>query len=347
MNDKEDMAVAATTLVRHDLELLAAEFDRCARTYKPLFHERFNAWSERGDELLTEKQWLTFTLSNPEPISLLGFGWWCWNGPWAISEDEELMGRFTGYREGLDEFLDLSNTASALIAEFAPEVIQGEGGYESWLHLTHRTALLYPSMLLEVEQTVWNRGEDDNSTWEAMVADWHLRNGIAIPRHPVVHRLKYNVFASSSALLRTILNPESIRTWEDQIEGFPANVVWHLDGEVSAGFSSTEIPPSDASLPSPNLWRRRGDIYEVRFESGPDTEPIPVDARHLGGDHINRLIEHAGKAFRHPASTVRTARSPQRCLRLLWTSRQAMRSGRRINSGLREVSPLTTRRWRV
>jgi hypothetical protein len=49
------------------------------------------------------------------------------------------------------------------------------------------------------------------------------------------------------------------------------------------------------ALLAPNLWRRKGDIYEVRFESGADTETIPVDARHLGGDHINRLIEQAGK----------------------------------------------------
>jgi hypothetical protein len=139
------MTLAMGKSVRHDLELLAAEFDRCARTYKPLFHERFAAWSERGQEPLTDKQWLTFTLRNPEPISLRGSGWWCWHGPWPITSDEELIGRFTGHREGLDEFLDLSNTASTLIREFAPEEIQGEGGYDDWLHLMHRTALLYPS----------------------------------------------------------------------------------------------------------------------------------------------------------------------------------------------------------
>jgi hypothetical protein len=209
----------------------AAPADRCARTYKPLFHERLAAWSERGQELLTDKQWLTFTLWNPEPISLRGFGWWRWDGPWPITNDEELMGRFTGHREGLDEFLDLSNTASTLIREFASEEIQGEGRYDDWLHLMHRTALLYPSMLLEVEQAIWTQEEDDNRTWEAQVADWQLVDGVALPRHPVVHRLKYNVFSSSCALLRMILNPESIRTWEDPVEGFPANVVWDLPGE--------------------------------------------------------------------------------------------------------------------
>lgn len=288
------MLLTTTKLVRHDLERLEMEFDRCARTYPPLFHERVSAWSENGYELLTESQWRTFTLINPEPMPLLRFGWWCWNGPWTISEDEELMGRFTGYREGLDEFLDLSNTTSTLIAEFVPEVIQGVGGYDSWLHLIHRMALLYPSMLLEVEQDFWNLGANDTRTWEARTADWHVVDGVGIPRHPVVHRLKFNVFTSSSALLRMILNPESVRTWEDPVEGFPVNIVWDHDAEVQEDLSSTEKLTSEASPPAPNLWRRKGDIYEVWFESGPGMEPIPV-ARHLGCDHINRLIEHAGK----------------------------------------------------
>lgn len=289
------MTLAVNTSVRYDLERLAAEFDRCARTYKPLFHERLSAWSERGHELLTEKQWLAFMLSNPEPTPLLRFGWWCWNGPWAISEDEELMGRFTGYGEGLDEFLNLSNTASTLIAEFAPEVIQGRGGYDCWLHLMHRTALLYPSILLEVEQDFWNRAADDTRAWGAIAADWHVLDGVEIPKHPLVNRFRSNVFTSSSALLRMILHPESIRTWEDPVEGFPANVVWDHDDKVGEGVSSTETPLSSDSAHVPNLWRKKGDYYEVRFESGPNVDPVPIEARYLGCDHIIRLIEHAGK----------------------------------------------------
>jgi hypothetical protein len=162
-------------------------------------------------------------------------------------------------------------------------------------------------MLLEVEQTIWNQEEDDNRTWEAKVADWEVVDGLAVPRHPVVHRLKYIVFSSSSALLRMILNPESIRTWEDPVEGFPANVVWDLPGEAQKELSSTEITSSGDSHPAPNQWVRKGDIYEVRFESGPGTETVPVEARYLGCDHINRLIEHAGKGV-HVFSFLNSSR---------------------------------------
>jgi len=239
------MDLASTTSVRHDLELLATEFDRCAKTYPPLFHERFSAWSHQGDELLTEEQWRTFTLLHPEPSPHLLHGWWGWNGPWAISEDEELMGRFTGSIDGLDEFLELSNTASTLISEIVPAEIQGAGGYDGWLHLLHRTALLYPSMLLGVETSLWDREPGEIRSWEAIVSDWQETGGVLLPKHPVVHRLKHPVFTSSTAFLRSILRPERTRTWQEGIEGFPANVVWDLDAEEQVEFSSTVSTTSD------------------------------------------------------------------------------------------------------
>jgi hypothetical protein len=157
----------------------------------------------------------------------------------------------------------------------------------------HRTALLYPSMLLEVDQTLWNRGVDDNRTWEALAVDWYVVEGVAIPMHPVVHRLKYNVFASSSTLLRTILHPDSIRTWEDPVEGFPANVVWDLDAEVQGDLSSTETakPVTTAA----NMWRKRDGVYEVRFFATSDEAPRLIPADYLACDHLTRLIEQEGR----------------------------------------------------
>jgi len=283
--------MAVTTSAIHDLELLQAEYDRCARTHPPLFHERVVAWSDRGHELLTAEQWQAFSVLHPEPPPHVRSGWWRWDGPWAISEDEELMGRFTGSPDGLWEFLDLSNTAATLLSEVAPADVAGAGGYDAWLHLLHRTALLYPSMLLEVGTTTWGVGPEQDQAGVPLLYGWRSTGSVRLPTHLLVHRLKYNVFTSSAALLRAILRPERTRTWQDGIEGFPANIVRDGAPGTCERISSTEGMAFPSS--GPNLWWRKGGFFEVRFWAG--TGPVLIPSRHLGCDHLTRLIESEGR----------------------------------------------------
>ena len=154
--------------VRHDLEVLAEEFQRCSLTYPPLYHERFMAWQDGGHEKLTDEQWALFTVANPEPPDEAGMDWWCWNGPWPVSDVEEMMGRFVGHEDGLQEFLTLADNACTLVKELDEKEARGSGGYDGWLYLLHSMALLFPSLMLESEVSTWGDEDIDGKTTDQL-----------------------------------------------------------------------------------------------------------------------------------------------------------------------------------
>lgn len=281
-------------LIRQQLEVLADEFLRCSKTYRPLYHERFLAWKDGQHEKLTDEQWELFCEANPEPSDRDGVEWWCWNGPWEISEDEEMMGRFVGDEEGLDEFIVLAESACALAQDLDDNQPLGSGGYDGWLYLLHKTALLFPSLLLESEVLTWGEAHPAGMECGELWNQWHEINGIHIPKYPSVYRLTHNVFSSSAAMIRAILNPRMVMTWGDSIWGFPANVVWDSEDNQLKALSNCEAEEPKAN--TPNLWRKRGEVIEVRFNSRPETEPTLFKADYVGCEHITLLIERAGSA---------------------------------------------------
>lgn len=298
--------------LQRDFELLHDELRRCSLTYPPLFHERFTAWNVDDRVRLSDDQWQRFTGQYSAPPDDALSKWWCWNGPWPITNDEDVMGRFFGSSDGFSEFLTLANACGTLLLEADPDQIEGSGGYDTWLYHLHHTALLYPSMLLEVEESIWDQALDDTRRFEDIVGDWDESEDIRIPKHPVVHSLKHPVFTSSMTLIRALLDRDSVRTWEDPIDELPQISIKYQE-EIP--MISAEAPPSENI---DNEWVLRGGAYEVRFGSGRNQGIVLVDSKHVGCKHIVRLIENEGRgvhvmqfdigqkksARRNPASTI-------------------------------------------
>lgn len=277
---------------RRTLKAIGREFDRCARAYPALYHQRMLPWSEKGHVGITLPQWDAFRRAASDQLDAQE--WWQWNEPsWQsgyvrvrFGEDgglEELgkvdeplashdPGLWFGDGEGLDEFVNLSESVAMVLSQdtldFDPFDFNLEvGGWVDWLNRLHDWAFKHQMPLLRSDMTLWGVEDHDPEDFYELAEQWDsLDGGTSIPRHPVVWRLIDNVFTSSATAIRALLWPNAVITTNEPWPLSPSASLFHHaisgDGENTSHKSRSVPVSSNAVLYEGLHWRVRYELDE-------------------------------------------------------------------------------------
>jgi hypothetical protein len=99
---------------RRNLKAIGREFDRCASAYPALYHQRMLPWSESGRIGISLSQWDAFRVAASERLDVEV--WSQWDEP---SSDDDHLGLWLGDGEGLDEFVNLSESVAMVLSQEA------------------------------------------------------------------------------------------------------------------------------------------------------------------------------------------------------------------------------------
>jgi hypothetical protein len=187
--------------LKRSLETLIEEFRHLSLKYGPIRHELFRAFDE---ERTTEESWIAFAESGVDSGKLLD-EWEEWTGP----EDGSFYSRFSGDGGGMEDFTALAESAFLSLCEFDPTAKKSYG-FHGWMLLLHDMAFKYPTTFLRSEMSVWGLGElPDTDGFEEYTSQWvEIEGQTPFPKHPLCWRLTHNVFISSIATLRILIEPE-------------------------------------------------------------------------------------------------------------------------------------------
>src|SRR5690606_4079031 len=94
--------LSLSTPARRNLKAIGREFERCARAYPALYHQRMLPWSETGRSGIALPQWDAFRGAASDRLE--AEDWSQWDEP---SLDDDHLGLWLGDGEGLDEFANL------------------------------------------------------------------------------------------------------------------------------------------------------------------------------------------------------------------------------------------------
>ena len=259
--------LSLTKPARRTLKALGREFERCARTYPALYHQRMLPWSEKGRVGITLPQWGAFRVAAPDRLD--AEVWSQWDEP---SLDGDHLGLWLGDGEGLDEFVNLSESVAMVLSHEALDFDPLDFNLEvndcsDWLDRLHDWAFKHQMPLLRSDMTLWGAEDHDSEDFYELAEQWDsLDGGTSIPRHPVVWRLIDNVFTSSATAIRALLWPDAVIT---------TNKPWP-PSRVSVIFTS--------AIEEPHRDTTEGGIHERTPMSG-DGENIP------GGSLLHQLID--------------------------------------------------------
>lgn len=211
---ESDYMFTLTESGRANLNAILEEFLRANRHYGPLYHLRLIPWSEDGEVSVSESQWEAFI--NSHTASPDDEDWWEWDGPHTAKPGFSYLslGMWTGDPDGLQEFTDLANAlVNVLSRENFSATDAPEHDFRSvscWLSTVHYWAFKYQLPLLRSDMTLWG-AEDSQSDQFFELAEMQVEcNGISYPLHPLCFSLVDNVFTSSAAAIRAILQPATV-----------------------------------------------------------------------------------------------------------------------------------------
>ncbi len=249
---------------RRNLKAIGREFDRCAHAYPALYHQRMLPWSEKGRVGISLSQWDAFRIAASDQLD--AEVWSQWDEP---TLEDDYLGLWLGNGEGLDEFVNLSESVAMVLShealDFDPLDFNLEVAHGSdWLVRLHDWAFKHQMPLLRSDMTLWGAEDHDSEDFYELAEQWETLDGETnIPLHPVVWRLIDNVFTSSATAIRALLWPDAVIATNEPWPLSPsASLFRHAifgDGENTSRKSSS-VPVS------PNAFIYDGLHWRVRYE---------------------------------------------------------------------------------
>jgi len=201
---------------RTNLKAIGREFDRCSRAYPALYHQRMLPWSEKGRVRITLSQWDAFRVAASGQLE--AEEWSQWDEP---SFDDDHLGLWLGDGEGLDEFVNLSESVAMVLShealDFDPLDFNLEvNEWSDWIDRLHSWAFKHQMPLLRSDMMLLGTEDHDPEDFYELAEQWEtLDGGTSIPRHPVVWRLIDNVFTSAATAIRALLWPDAVITTDE------------------------------------------------------------------------------------------------------------------------------------
>ena len=109
----------------------------------------------------------------------------------------------------MEEFTTLAESAFLTLCEFDSTAKKSDG-FHGWMALLHDMAFKFPTSLLCSEMSFWGLDEfPDMDNLDDFGYQWVESEGqTPYPKHPLCWRLIHNVFVSSIAALRILIEPE-------------------------------------------------------------------------------------------------------------------------------------------
>ncbi len=227
---------------RHNLEAILAEFERAARRYGPLNHERFQNESGFGNDLVTESGWMAFAVYAVRPLltdeeDLLH----CFRTPgWPDSS----LGHYFGDHAGhpifsllTEDLLTVLNREdfSAIPDKVIPFDFSSVNG---WIGTLHSWAFRIQMPLLSSQMKIWGLEDADRAVGSPLVMEWvSCGGGLRYPKHPYCFTLDYDLFTSSMTAIRALLEPEFVI---GQNEPWPLRNSYRQLHQTAEGFDGDE-----------------------------------------------------------------------------------------------------------
>lgn len=203
--------------LKRSLENLIEEFRYLSLRYGSIRHEMFRTYDK---ERIAKESWIAFAEASGDSGKLVD-EWEEWTGP----DDGTFYGRFFGDGSGMDEFAALAESAFLTLCEFDPTASRSNG-FHGWMNLLHDIGFKYPTSLLCSDMFVWGLDEDpDLDDFDEYTSRWlESESHTPYPKHPLCWRLTHNVFVSSIAALRIIIEPEMVLLVGHSLDDLPLPV---------------------------------------------------------------------------------------------------------------------------
>jgi len=284
---KQTTAQAMYPQLKRSLENLIEEFRYLSLKYGPIRHEMFKAFD---DERTTEETWIAFAEAQVDSGKVVA-EWEEWDGP----NDGSFYGRFSGDGSGMEDFTDLAESAFLTLCEFDRDSKKTKG-FHGWIALLHDMGFKYPTSLLCSDMSVWGLDEEpDLDDLESYTSQWVESEGqTPYPKHPLCWRLVHNVFVSSIAALRILLEPEMALLVGHSLDDFP--LPFHppqpsTQDSVGEAMKTPREPPEDGFS-----MAKGAKGFRLSFQLGDiqETEPFPLWD---GLRYIFALYSQPGKAI--------------------------------------------------
>lgn len=288
----DQLGPSLTKSAKRELRAIAGEFDRCVSHYGALYHHSMKQWSERtGDERISVDQWNLFR--DEESVQFSNDGWWEWDGPIVSPRSEFAVGfgYWSGEGSGLESFLELGDSVAIVLSD------EGAGidSWRSWLRLLHEWGIRYELPLLRSDLSLWGCEGYSMEQFDDLCGKWVTSDDgqRLYPKHPIIWRLVHNVFTSSAAALRAIVEPTEVIASNDP---WPVETIGDL---FEASEISVEVP-SVIEAESPNRLVFDGYNWAVYF----DGEKEHSGSRFQGYEGFKRLgmiLEEPGRFHSYPS----------------------------------------------
>lgn len=280
--------------LKRSLEHLIEEFRHLSLKYGPIYHELFKAWDE---ERTTKESWKAFVKAEvPEKED--EDEWDQWGGP----TDGKFYGRFYGDESGMDEFAVLAESTFLTLCEFdadfqiASQYRRTSDGLYGWMDMLHDMGFKYPTSLLCSENSVWSVDESlDLDDLESYVCQWEVGDDkTPYPKYPLCWRLVHNVFISSIAALRIIIEPEMALLVGNMIDDLP------IPRQLPTAPDQELLEPVEAIATEQHegpFWMKRiANGYYLSYKLG-DTHDSNLFDKLRGLDFIYALFQQPGKVI--------------------------------------------------
>jgi hypothetical protein len=280
---------------RHNLEAILFEFERAARRFGGLYHERFENEDDFGNALATSQEWFAFIAYSALPIRTDEESQWHYfrMPGWPTS----IVGRYFGDLTGspifallVEDLLTILNREdlSAIPDKVIPFDFSSVVG---WIGTLHSWAFRIQMPLLSSEMKIWGMDDIDPEVGFSLATEWvDCGGGLRYPKHPYRFTLDYDLFTSSMTAIRALLEPEFVI---GQNEPWPLKISYRqlhqtrddFDREVSEPKASVRELASDKHVINHGLFG-----WEVWFK-GADKQFRPVNQ--AGLHRLAVLIETA------------------------------------------------------
>ena len=271
---------------RLNLRALWREFKRCSEMYRPLYHDRLVMWNAEDDGPLSDDSWLLFTDANmPDEDAN---EWWSWEQMPA----EFGIGRYSGFSEGLQEFVKIAESAAILFDEMELDI--GNISHRGWLALLHEVAFSQQLPLLRCRLHPWGRSEFAIEELDELGNQWHCtQNGIReYPLHPHTFSLIHSVFLSSMTLIESVLNPDSVVITSSAVDPTFAGEFLKAPEVISDEETSVRPPELHFNFPrDKNVFKKISEkVWVVQFVEGGIEPEQGIVNEQIGFYHIQKLL---------------------------------------------------------
>ena len=203
--------------LKRSLENLIEEFRYLSLRYGSIRHEMFRAYDK---ERTTKESWIAFAEASVDSGKLVD-EWEEWTGP----DDGSFYGRFSGDGSGMDEFTALAESAFLTLCEFDPTANKSNG-FHGWMDLLHDIGFKYPTSLLCSDMYSGASTKIRTSTTLINTCpEWvESERPHTVSETSLMLAADHNVFISSIAALRIMIEPEMVLLVGHSLDDLPLPV---------------------------------------------------------------------------------------------------------------------------